>query len=171
MKKVVLILICFLSLQSCNTTEIRKVHYDGNTYRLSFPKGMGDHFIMLCQKYKVPIYLTYRHIMWESRWDNTKINYANANGTVDYYLMQLNSGSLEDFRYRYNKGIPIDLQDWKVTMEVGIQFLVSCYKSTYSWYGAYAAYRMGITGYKKYACGERPMPKSVQNALDFIFEL
>lgn len=158
-----LILFLCISLSLFGMEQV-PVYSQNEIFTITVPSGMADHFISTCLKYKVPIKYAYRLIEYESRWDKKAVNWNN-DGTTDLGLMQLNSAYMDDFSWRYNNGYEIDPFDWKVAMDVGLRHLSVLHKHTGSWYGAVAAYNMGLKGYKT-----RKIYSTTQRQLDYVFK-
>lgn len=123
--------------------------YDRNQIiEIVVPKGYGEFFVEVCQKHKVPVLYAWKLIQWESRWD-AEAEYVNKDGSKDIGLMQLNSRYLDDYKWRYNGGVPFNPYNWKHSISIGIHHLAVLYKHTGTWQGAIASYNLGLTRYRQ----------------------
>lgn len=159
-------MIFLLLLLAGNMQAVEEVRvYDHNRIvEITVPVGMGDYFVSACLKYNVPVEYAYRLIEYESKWNRYAVN-ENSDGTSDAGLMQLNSAFLDDFSWRYNKGVPINPFDWKVNLDVGLHHLSVLRKHTGSWYNAVAAYNMGLTAFRT-----KKIYVTTRRQLDYVFQ-
>jgi soluble lytic murein transglycosylase-like protein len=156
------LILILLLISSCGTAQAAEV--------MEVPRGMGIHFVFVCREQNVPVRIAYRLVEYESGWDSRASN-VNTNGSIDRGIMQLNSDSLDDFAVRYNTGKPVDPWQWRTSIAVGIKHLSVMYKATGSWYGAVAAYNMGLSKYRRYMAQNRRLPLSTQRELEYVFAI
>ena len=135
---------------------------------IKVPDKYYDTIIKYCTEYKVPTIYAIKLIEWESGWNELCIT-INKNKTKDYGLMKHNSNSLSDFSRWYNNSIKYDPLDWKINIKIGIMHLAYLRKETGSWFGALAAYNMGLFGYTEWRLNKRIMPEETKKELEFIF--
>ena len=112
------------------------------------PKQYRDNIYKACAEVQIPQDILARIIEAESSWDYTKKSSPNKNGTIDHGLCQLNSKSLEDFAYRYNKGETIDPYNPELSIRIAAKYLASLQKSTNDWRKTVAAYNCGLSKVK-----------------------
>ena len=136
-------------------------------YGIEIPNKYYNTIIEYCTEYKVPIIYVTKLIEWESNWDESCIT-INRNGTKDYGLMKHNSNSLDDFSRWYNNGNKYDPLNWNLNLKIGIMHLANLRKQTGSWFGALAAYNMGLFGYTEWRNNKRVMPEETKKELEFI---
>ena len=91
----------------------------------------------------VPAVILHRVIMAESGYFPRAVNRANANGTTDFGICQLNSASLPVFEKAYNNGQPIDPFNPNQAIPVAARYLADNYRVLGSWWCAVAAYNCG----------------------------
>jgi len=112
------------------------------------PKQYRESIYKACTEVKIPQDILARIIEAESSWDYTKKSLPNKNGTIDHGLCQLNSKSLEDFQYRYNKGETIDPYNPELSIRIAARYLASLQKITNDWRKTVAAYNCGLSKVK-----------------------
>lgn len=133
------------------------------------PAKYYDALITYCNEFGVPAHIMARLISYESGWDEWSVN-KNRNGTTDYGLCQLNSGSLKDFYRWHNGGKKFDPLIWEDNLRIGIRHMKFLYNETGSWWSAIAAYNMGLAGFEQWCEGERKLPETTKNELNYIFK-
>lgn len=132
------------------------------------PDKYYDELVRLCTEYKIPVNYAARLFEWESRWDENYIN-INKDGSKDYGLGQHHEKSIPDFILRYNKNIPYNPLYWKDNLRISIIHLTTLRKNIGNWFGTFAAYNMGLTGYYEWRNNKRIMPEATKKELEFIF--
>jgi len=132
------------------------------------PKVYATELIRLCKIYGLSPYTVAKLIEWESAWNPDAVN-VNPNGTLDIGIMQLNSAYIDEFTWKYHGGVPFDPYDWRENMEIGIKHLAILKKHTGTQWGMVASYNMGLTAYRAFSRGERPLPKPTKNMTAFVF--
>ena len=160
MKKLILIVLIGISIPIYS----QSVEYFG----VEVPIKYHDYLVQMCTEYQVPIAYAARLIQWESKWNPYCIT-TNPNGTIDKGLMKHNSASIPDFTWRYNNGKYYDALNWKDNMRIGIKHLSVLRKETGSWWGAVAAYNMGLTAYLDWKSNKRVLPATTLRELEFVF--
>lgn len=99
-----------------------------------------------CKDHNVPTWIVANLIERESKWNSRAVGF-NKDGTQDFGLMQLNSAYIEEFSWRYRRGLPFDPLKWSDNVAIGVEHLAILYKNTKSWNGALVSYNAGLTRY------------------------
>jgi hypothetical protein len=86
--------------------------------------------------YKVPVNLVFALAKRESNFDPWAENHSNTNGTSDYGLLQLNSGTFSDLSTK-------TLLDPSENALIGVQYLLTRHNDLDSWEKAVIAYNGG----------------------------
>lgn len=91
----------------------------------------------------VPVWIAARLFQWESGFNASYRSRINENGTYDYGIAALNTGSIPYFQSTFNDGKAIDAFDAETSIRIGILYLASLYQRTGDWRLAVGAFNAG----------------------------
>jgi hypothetical protein len=103
-------------------------------------------------------------IVSEGMWNHPTV--SNPNGTKDHGIMAFNDSTILDIRIVDPKFDPYDTikaLDW------GGRKLRERYKVFGNWYDTIGSWNMGVTGWKDYLNGKKPLAKSARRMLIIVF--
>ena len=130
----------------------------------ALPENLEGSIHLYAKKYNVPVFVMERLIIGEDMWDHPTV--YNTNGTRDHGIMAFNDYTVIDIRKVDREFDPYDTiqaLDW------GGRKLQERYRIFGNWYDVVGSWNMGVTGWKDYLKGKKPLAKSARRMLIIVF--
>jgi hypothetical protein len=128
------------------------------------PESVIDPVHLYAHKYNIPAYVMVNLIIAEDMLKHPTVR--NPNGTKDHGIMAFNDSTIIDIHKvdpKFNPYDAIQALDW------GGRKLRERYKIFGNWYDVVGSWNMGVTGWKDYLKGKKPLAKSARRMLIIVF--